>query len=248
MQNQKIIKTIVLIYLAGFCRSSNATDLALSYRNIFIGDSFNQVFSKVKNEFDMYTIESPDEIFKSAGNFKNVSNSIKAGNQEGMNPVSVCPISAHNQRRTNCLKANFYTRFVSNQSSLLYINVSQSFNPAIKLDGFLKKLEVAYGNKHTDYVNNSTNSNNEIVIQKTLLWGGRNTPENYTSSFVSNDFEVIGGKFIISTLYITNGEVLGYELRIADAEAMKRSNEERTKELKELMNEQKSKNLQELKF
>lgn len=244
----KIIKILALINLAVFCLSSNASDLALSYRNIFIGDSFNQVLSKVKNEFDMYAVESPDEIFKISGNFKNVANSINAGNQEGMKPISVCPISAPNQRRTNCLKAGFYTRFLNNKDSLLYINVTQSFNPAIKLDGFLKKLEVAYGNKHTEYVSKSTNSDTGIITEKTLLWGGRNTPETYTPSFVSNDFEVVGGKFIISTLYITNGEVLGYELKIADAEAMKQSNHERTKELKELVNEQKSKNLQELKF
>jgi hypothetical protein len=196
---------------------SYALDSSYSFRGIQLGDNIPQAETKARQQFDHAELE----------NMFTDSVTVKAGDMEGFKLMrTTCPIAAPFHLRPNCLRATFSTGRDGEIDKVQFIRATQSFNSAIPLDLFLARLNDTYGTPRASYKNNQ-NKFEQAVTERTLLWGGSKTPSDYSQSSIPwDDIALIGGKFISIQINISGTEVIGYELRIVDAEKIQKAKEE----------------------
>ena len=196
---------------------SYALDPSYSFRGIQLGDGALQAEAKARQQFDRVEVEN---MF---GEYVTVT----AGDTEGFKLMRTnCPIAAPFHLRPNCLRAAFSTGRDGTIDKVQFIRATQSFNSAVPLDVFLARLNDTYGTPRASYKNNQ-NKFKLAVTEHTLLWGGTKIPSDYSQSTIpADDFALIGGRFISIQINISGTEVIGYELRIADAEKIQKAKEE----------------------
>lgn len=192
---------------------SLASDLRLSFRNIYLGETMLVAETKARQRFDQVKLDN-----------SYVASVLRAGDAEGLRRGH-CPISALPGLRPNCLRAVFGTH---REGKVQFINVMQSFSPSIPLDVFIKRLNEAYGPPRASYkATPDSISSSGATEALTFIWGGSNIPAVYPESSWPRDvIDLIGGRFASTRIYVNGIDVIGYELGIYDAEEMQRATDE----------------------
>lgn len=207
----KLVAAVFALFVAG---QSLGADLRLSYRDIQLGATLHEAEAIARQRFDRVQVSTqPDEHL-----------SLLAGDEEGLRlSRTTCPTSALPIRRPNCLRVAISSR---GDSGVDFISVTQSFDAPVPLESFMARLNDTYGRPEASYEDVERSPQSGATDVRTFLWGGSRTPAAYSMSAMPwDDFVLIGGRFVSAKVNVMKGQVIGYELRIADAERIQRASE-----------------------
>ncbi|MGF6349164.1 hypothetical protein [Variovorax sp. W2I14] len=206
MRTLEVLVPALALLLAG---PVLANDTPYKFRGIGLGDSPEHVQKAMPEQFPLVRA-----MEKSSGDFWSVG----AGDREGMSR-SRCPISAKGPLRDDCLKAMVVLRLVDDRIQVLQITADQSFDKPVALRAFLERLTSTYGKPDAVYLTGQ-DVHSDGLTERTYAWGGKTLPaKDFKMAFASyEDAERIGGQYMAMRVVLNGDAVIGYELRIADAE------------------------------
>lgn len=233
------MKTLTTAFALLVTGQSFAADLRFSFREIHLGDTVTQVEAQARLQFEHVQVN----------NMPGGSATVTAGNTEGLRSIWTCPIAAPSHLRANCLHATFSTRREGAIDKVQFIRATQSFNPPVPLDGFLKRFGETYGAPRATYKDTRNTAQSGATEARTFLWGGTNIPATYSQSAIPwDDSMLIGGRFVSIHVNINGTDVIGYELRIADTDKIQKAAEEDRLKRKGDAERAKQKNAENVKF
>lgn len=205
MHTSKFLVPALAMLLAGPVFAQNTP---YSFRGIGLGDTLAQVESTLPQKFDLTRFENLalDMVIANAGD--------KVGLDQGS-----CPIAAKPNLRPDCLRAMVVLRSVDDALQVLQITVDQSFATPVALSAFLDRLTDSYGKPHAVY-STGQSVHKEGFQERTYAWGGKRLPaKDFAMSWAPyEDAERIGGQYTAIRVVLNGDAVIGYALRIADAE------------------------------
>lgn len=201
---EALVPALALLLAGQVC----AQDTPYKFRGIGLGDSLAQVESALPQKFDLarFDYSSADTVGADAGD--------KVGMGQGS-----CPIAAKPNLRPDCLRARVVLRSVDDALQVLQITVDQSFATPVALPAFLSRLTNSYGKPDAEYLTGQKEIQ-QGFMERTYAWGGKRLPvKDFSMSWIPyEDAERIGGKYMAIRLILNGDAVIGYALRIADAE------------------------------
>ena len=211
LKNFKPMRTSEFLVLALALILANpvfAQSTPYKFRGIGLGDTLAQVESTLPQKFDITRLERSTRHMVAA----------YAGDNVGMGR-SICPISAKPSLRLDCLRAMVVLRSVDDVLQVLQITVYQSFATPVALSAFLDRLTDSYGKPHAVY-STGQQVHQEGFQERTYAWGGKRLPaKDFSMSYAPyEDAERVGGQYTAIRVVLNGDAVIGYELRIADAE------------------------------
>ena len=191
-----------------------AHDTPYKFRGIALGDTLVHVESTLPQKFDLARVENlaGDMVAAYAGDKTGISR----GN---------CPISAKPNLRSDCLRTMVVLRSIDDTLQVLQITVEQSFATPVALPAFLDRLADSYGKPHAVY-STGQQVHSDGFQERTYLWGGKRLPAKdfSMSSIPFEDAKRLGGQYTAVRVVLNGDAVIGYGLRIADAEKSLRLN------------------------
>ena len=186
-----------------------AQDTPYKFRGIGLGDSPEHVQKAMPEQFPF--VRAMDKTLKDLW-------SMHAGDREGISRDR-CPIAAKGSLRGDCLKAMVVLRLVDDRIQVLQITADQSFGMPVALPAFLERLTSTYGKPDAVYLTGQ-DVHRDGLTERTYAWGGKTLPaKDFKMAFATSlDAERIGGQYVAMRVVLNGDAVIGYQLRIADAE------------------------------
>ncbi len=203
------IFALTLSFLLSF--SASASDkLNLSYRGAVVGDSESKVRAAAAQIHEEVTEDRFD------------SESLSLSGHKKGDRGFVCPVAAPLEKRPDCHRASYSFLKQEGQFRLTSISVSQSFHLTVPFDTFMARITAAYGTPAVDRTAPYSIYGQRVSSDRSMLWGGAKVPTGpYVQSIAPfEDIRDIGGRFVSLRVLSDEVGVIGYTLRITDAQLM----------------------------